>query len=254
VQRSYKLYGLIHECVVDAGAKTHEVLWPDPELVEFIGRVGQERVSCPEPDGFAGPARVPSGAPIIDLGCGAGRNAVWLAQQGFHVTAIDVSPHAVQLARAFAAETGVQIDAVEADVTDLSEFPENHYDLAYDGRCLHLIVEQELRDAYLKNVLRLLRPSGTYFAINIGGRDEEQARSLAATDGKPYQYVCEGIRRVERLLPSAPVAPMWPEQHTAELQAAGFDVESVTYVETRRPPAGYQIRTLATKPGASSAG
>jgi len=232
MEPSYKLYGLIHECVVDAGAKTHEVLTPDPELVEFVGL-----------------DRVAPGARVLDLGCGAGRNAVWLAQQGFDVTAIDVSPHAVQLARAFAAESNAQLQVMEADATDLAGLPENHYDLAYDGRCLHLIVEQELRDAYLRSVLRVLRPSGLYFAINIGGRDEEQAGSLTSPD--TYLYVCEGTRRVERRLPNAPVAPMWPEQHTAELQAAGFDVETVAYVETGRPPAGYQVRSIARKPGKS---
>jgi SAM-dependent methyltransferase len=231
MKRSYKLYGLIHECVVDAGANTHEVLTPCPELVEFVGQ-----------------GRVAPGARVIDLGCGCGRNAVWLAQQGFNVTAVDVSPHAVQLAKALAVGRGAALHVVEADVTDLSEFPENHYELAYDNRCLHLIIEQHLRDAYLKGVRRILRPSGIFLAINIGGRDEEEALDLVASDGKAYQCVCEGTQRVGRWLPSCPVAPMWPDQHRAELEAAGLEVEAVdfSYVEGRRP-AKYQIRTVARR-------
>jgi len=232
MSHSYRLYGLIYECVVEAGAKTHEVLTPCPELVEFIGQ-----------------GRITTGATVIDLGCGCGRNAVWLAQQGFSVTAVDVSPHAVELAKALAAENSVEVRVVGADVTDLSEFPENHFELAYDNRCLHLIVEQELRDSYLRGVHRILRPSGIFFAINMGGRDEKEALDLVATDGKPYQVVCEGSQRVERWLPSYPVAPMWPDQHRAELEVAGLEVEAVDYscVEGRRP-AKHQIRTVARKP------
>lgn len=52
----------------------------------------------------------------LDLACGAGRNATWLAERGWHVTAVDFSPVALSAARALAAERGVEVDWIEADV------------------------------------------------------------------------------------------------------------------------------------------
>src|SRR5262245_16453477 len=57
----------------------------------------------------------------VELGCGTGTNAVWLAQRGFDVTAIDISPTAVQRARQRAADSGVEVHFVEADVMALPE-------------------------------------------------------------------------------------------------------------------------------------
>ncbi|WP_448859775.1 class I SAM-dependent methyltransferase [Corynebacterium propinquum] len=47
----------------------------------------------------------------LDIGCGEGADAVWLAQQGWQVTAIDHAPTAVRRTQELAAENGVQIDA-----------------------------------------------------------------------------------------------------------------------------------------------
>ncbi|OBA54980.1 hypothetical protein A5774_04055 [Corynebacterium sp. EPI-003-04-2554_SCH2473622] len=54
---------------------------------------------------------VASPCTALDIGCGEGADAVWLAQQGWQVTAIDHAPTAVRRAQELAAENGVQIDA-----------------------------------------------------------------------------------------------------------------------------------------------
>jgi 2-polyprenyl-3-methyl-5-hydroxy-6-metoxy-1,4-benzoquinol methylase len=52
----------------------------------------------------------------LDLGCGAGRNAIWLAEHGWSVTAIDGSATAVETLRNRASSSGVNIDAQVADL------------------------------------------------------------------------------------------------------------------------------------------
>src|SRR5262249_51359976 len=52
----------------------------------------------------------------LELGCGSGTNAVWLAQQGFDVTAIDLSPLAVERARRRAEAAGARVRFLVADV------------------------------------------------------------------------------------------------------------------------------------------
>jgi len=54
----------------------------------------------------------------IDLACGEGRNALWLAQRGWQVTAVDFSRVAVETGRARAGRLGLEVDWVAADVTD----------------------------------------------------------------------------------------------------------------------------------------
>jgi SAM-dependent methyltransferase len=60
----------------------------------------------------------PGGA--LDLACSTGHNALWLAQQGWSVTAIDGSATAIEILRSRAAHRGVAIDAQVADLEDAS--------------------------------------------------------------------------------------------------------------------------------------
>src|SRR5215471_12849600 len=57
----------------------------------------------------------------LELGCGTGTNSVWLAQQGFEVTAVDVAPLAVERARERARLAGVKACFVVTDVLGLPD-------------------------------------------------------------------------------------------------------------------------------------
>ena len=63
----------------------------------------------------------------LDLACGSGRNAVWLAFRGWPVTGVDFSDVALEQARGLAAERGVEVDWVEADLLGWRPF-----DAAFD--------------------------------------------------------------------------------------------------------------------------
>lgn len=100
------------------------------------------------------------GARALDLACGAGRNALYLASQGYRVDAMDISSVALERAAARAAEMGVTVDWIETDLDDTS-IASNRYDLIiisrYVNRALtddivaalrdggHLLYEQHLR-------------------------------------------------------------------------------------------------------------
>ena len=74
----------------------------------------------------------------VELGCGTGINAVWLAHRGFDVTAIDISPTAVQRARQRATDAGVAVRFVEADVTALPDLGPP-FDFVFDRGCYHAV-------------------------------------------------------------------------------------------------------------------
>lgn len=67
--------------------------------------------------------RLPSVADVLVPGDGEGRNGVWLAEQGHRVTSMDASAVGLQKAQALAAERGVRLTTVLADLTDWSPQP-----------------------------------------------------------------------------------------------------------------------------------
>ena len=108
----------------------------------------------------------------VDLGCGAGNYAVWLAQKGFDVTGIDISEHAIKHANDLAIRMGISCRFVVADLLgNLKEFRE-HFDFAYDWEVLHHIFPED-RESYLDNVRGMLRPNGMYLSICFSDKDSE---------------------------------------------------------------------------------
>lgn len=67
-------------------------------------------------------ARALTPGTVLDLACGTGRNALWLSEQGWRVTAVDGAEQAVALLRDEAAARGLTVDAIVADI-ETGEFP-----------------------------------------------------------------------------------------------------------------------------------
>jgi tellurite methyltransferase len=65
----------------------------------------------------------PAAGPVLDLACGSGRAAVWLAGRGWRVTGIDHQPEALALARRLAAGSGVELDLRAADLRRPGSLP-----------------------------------------------------------------------------------------------------------------------------------
>lgn len=96
-------------------------------------------------------------AKIVDFGCGAGWTSVFLARFNFLVTAQDISPAALALARENAAHNGVtdRIEFIEADFETLALEPEYSAALFYD--CLHHAEDER---AALQRAYDALKPGG----------------------------------------------------------------------------------------------
>lgn len=96
----------------------------------------------------------------IDLGCGIGRNAVFLAKAGFRVDAVDLSRTVIARGRQFAEEGRVHVNFIVGSVFDVS-LPQNHYDIAYDSGLFHHLQPHQ-RQYYLDLVRRALKPDGFF--------------------------------------------------------------------------------------------
>lgn len=109
--------------------------------------------------GYINQGRLRSGN-AIDLGCGIGRNAIYLAKAGFRVDAIDLSRVAIARGRLIAEEEGVRANFIVGSVFDVT-LRENHYDVAYDAGLFHHLPPHR-RPYYLELVRQAINPNGFY--------------------------------------------------------------------------------------------
>lgn len=108
----------------------------------------------------SGVLALPPGGRVLDLGCGPGRNAVWLASQGLRVDAIDLSPAALDWGRESAVEAGVEVSFLHADIFDWDP-PAQPYDLVYDSGCFHHLPPHR-RISYRALLEQTLAPGGMF--------------------------------------------------------------------------------------------
>lgn len=114
----------------------------------------------------------------LDLGCGEGRNAVWLAEMGWTVTAVDFSEIGIEKGRAIAAARGVAVDWVVADLTEFE--PEaGSFDLVIDFY-IHLPSDQ--RRGLTRKAADAVAPGGV---VLIVGHD---LTNLADGYGGPQDF------------------------------------------------------------------
>lgn len=78
----------------------------------------------------------PDGARALDLACGAGRNALFLASEGYRVDAMDISTVALERGSARAREMGVEVNWIPVDL-DAAELPVDAYDLVVVARYMN---------------------------------------------------------------------------------------------------------------------
>lgn len=105
-------------------------------------------------DGLVRPGRA------VDLGCGHGRNAIFLASHGFSVEAVDYSQAAIDWARERVKETGTQVQLRHQSVFDLN-LEAGSYDLVYDSGCFHHLPPHRRR-RYVELVVDALGPGGWF--------------------------------------------------------------------------------------------
>jgi cyclopropane fatty-acyl-phospholipid synthase-like methyltransferase len=96
----------------------------------------------------------------ITLGCGVGRETLYLAKKGFDVIGLDFSPTAIAHARRRAKAAGVDVRFIVDDLTNLQHVS-GTFDLVTDFGALNDL-SQDARDLYMKSVFPLTKHGGKY--------------------------------------------------------------------------------------------
>lgn len=110
----------------------------------------------------------------LEPGCGSGAVAIAMAQMGFEVTALDIAPTAIQRAQQLAAERGVRVDFVCADVT---RWPGRGlpFDFVYDRGCYH-VLRRSHGASFLAMLKRVTRPGSQLLLLAGNAADPVPVR------------------------------------------------------------------------------
>lgn len=142
---------------------------PDALLYRLLYRIGfkpwEER---PRSDlleaAVAGPGALQPGR-ALDIGCGTGPDAVYVASHGWRVTAVDMVEKALAQGEDRAEREGVEVDYRLGDVTDLHGLGLGPgYSLLYDFGCIHGLPDRKRRAA-IKGVTELAAPGATLILL-----------------------------------------------------------------------------------------
>lgn len=116
------------------------------------------------------------GTRVLTIAEGEGRNAVWLAGQGYRVTALEQSTNALAKARQLAETRCVEVDWRQGDLAGF-DWPEAAFDAVLG--CFFQFAPPDFRTQILAGMARSLKPGGTLFIHGFS------IRQMANTSGGP---------------------------------------------------------------------
>ncbi len=116
----------------------------------------------------------------LDAACGEGRNALWLAEQGWRVTGVDFSDVAIRKARQIGEQRGVSVSWHVLDVAR-DPLPEAGYDLV---AVLYLHTDPDERARWLPRLAGAVAPGGTF--LYIGHDPDNVAHGVGGPQDPAY--------------------------------------------------------------------
>jgi SAM-dependent methyltransferase len=129
---------------------------PEPVLVEFVASSGVKPSST------------------LEIGAGTGTNAIWMAERGFDVLGVDVSPLAVERARAKMDGRALRCRFAALDFLAATP-PGAPFQFVFDRGCFHVFDEADERQLFAARVAAVLAPGGLWLSL------------IGSTEGSPRE-------------------------------------------------------------------
>ncbi len=129
---------------------------------------------------------------VIDIGCGTGENALFLATSGLDVVGVDGSPEAVRQAREKANRRGLPVTFHLADVLELGDYRQS-FDTATDSGVFHVFGDDD-RLRYERSVGGALRPGGHLFLMCFSERQPGEWGPRRVTQRELRETFTDGWR------------------------------------------------------------
>jgi tellurite methyltransferase len=108
--------------------------------------------------------RITPGLRVFDAGCGGGRNLAYLMREGYEVCGNDADAGAIAQVRAMAAALAQRQLDFRVEAIEETSFPDAHADVVIASAVLHFARDERHFEAMLRQLWRVLRPGGLFFA------------------------------------------------------------------------------------------
>jgi SAM-dependent methyltransferase len=106
---------------------------------------------------------------VLDVGCGTGENALFLAEEGFSVVGIDLSTRAIDAAKAKGTERKLKVDFRIANALSLDS-KNGYFDNAIDSGLFHTFDDSDRVD-FVREIARVLKTDGRYFMLCFSDKE-----------------------------------------------------------------------------------
>lgn len=108
------------------------------------------------------------GDDICEIGCGEGRDALYLAELGYKMTAFDISKSAIKMCKTRAEERKLKIAFEVENLVNPDRELYYRFRWIYSISTLHMLVEENDRVLFLKNIYNMLDENGKFLLVNMG--------------------------------------------------------------------------------------
>lgn len=180
-------------------------------------------------------ACIPSQTKIIEFGCGEGFVAEHLLSLDYDYLGLDISETAIEKARKHTGINGRDSFMVADILSDLDRIPDASFDIAIDNQCFHMLVTDEHRSSYLRDIRRILTKNGKVF-FRENTQEEEFTQEISDFQdwldktGNEYETLHDypAYKDNRRYRVKAPKVPARFNNETGyrrELEAAGLKVD-----------------------------
>ena len=156
----------------ESGQTPWELSRADHHLVEFVEN------------------HLPLNQKVMDIGCGTGSNARWLAEKGHQVFGVDFSPRAIKLAIEKSSGNSNNVQYMVKDFLD-PQMVGHDFDFIFDRGCFHSFDSKQDRSTFAQNVSAHLKGNGRWLSI-LGNSD-----APPRDDGPPVRSAGQIVEAVE---------------------------------------------------------
>lgn len=170
----------------------------------------------------------------LDVGAGEGGDAIWLAEQGWHVTAIDISQRALNRVAAEAERRGLRVDCERTDANAVDPFETAAFDLV---SAQYASIPRTPDGRAVVNLLNAVAPGGTLLVVS---HDLEPMRAPIDTRVESRAFDPDAYVRVDDVAAAVAASPDWDiEVHEMRPRppgaASAHHVDDLVLRARRRP-------------------
>jgi thioredoxin reductase/SAM-dependent methyltransferase len=193
-----------------AAVDVNDAARPSGNQADWDHRYGGDPVWSGNPNGtLVDQVRGLTPGRALDVGAGEGGDAIWLAEQGWRVTASDISPRGLDRIGAEARRRGLDVECRHADANALEPYETGAYDLV---SAQYASLPRTPDDRGVHNLLAAVAPGGTLLVVS---HDLAAMRDAMEASGRSGLFDPDAYVRVEDFVAAISDAPGWEIERNA---------------------------------------